>query len=92
MPKHYKTGEKHADSLINKLLKQKHLTRFRMTTELLAVAILDMNLHNLKDVKGLDVVAYETEAMNKLGLITEIAPPPHYLFQSYYRRICSRIL
>lgn len=72
--KHYKTGESMPDSLINKLLKQKTFNQGFMTTELLAAAILDMNLHNLKDVKGLDVVAYEKEAMNKLGLITEIAP------------------
>ena len=72
--KHYKTGESMPDSLINKLLKQKTFNQGFMTTELLAAGILDMNLHNLKDVKGLDVVAYETEAMNKLGLITEIAP------------------
>ena len=72
--KHYKTGESMPDSLINKLLKQKTFNQGFMTTELLAAAILDMNLHNLKDVKGLDVVAYETEAMNKVGLITEIAP------------------
>ena len=72
--KHYKTGESMPDSLINKLLKQKTFNQGFMTTELLAAAILDMNLHNLKDVKGLDVVAYEAEAMNKLGLITEIAP------------------
>lgn len=72
--KHYKTGESMPDSLINKLLMQKTFNQGFMTTELLAAAILDMNLHNLKDVKGLDVVAYETEAMNKLGLITEIAP------------------
>lgn len=72
--KHYKTGESMPDSLINKLLKQKTFNQGFMTTELLAAAILDMNLHNLKDVKGLDVVAYETEAMNKLGLITQIAP------------------
>ena len=73
--KHYKTGESMPDSLINKLLKQKTFNQGFMTTELLAAAILDMNLHNLKDVKGLDVVAYETEGMNKLGLNTENAPP-----------------
>lgn len=44
-----------------------------MTTELLAAAILDMNLHMLKDVKNLDVVSYEKEAMDKLNLISEIA-------------------
>lgn len=72
--KHYQTGETIPDSLIEKILKQKTFNQGFMTTELLAAAILDMNLHNLTDTKELDVVAYENEAMNKLGLIQEIAP------------------
>lgn len=72
--KHYKTGETIPDSLIEKILKQKTFNQGFMTTELLAAAILDMNLHNLTDIKGIDVVAYEKEAMNQLGLISEIAP------------------
>lgn len=72
--KHYQTGEVIPDSLINKILKQKTFNQGFMTTELLAAAILDMNLHNLKDVNNLDVIAYEKEAMNRLGLIAEIAP------------------
>lgn len=72
--KHYKTGEVIPDSLINKILSQKTFNQGFMTTELLAAAILDMNLHNLKEVKGLDMVAYEKQAMGQLGLIPEIAP------------------
>ncbi len=72
--KHYKTGEVIPDSLINKILSQKTFNQGFMTTELLAAAILDMNLHNLKEVKDLDVVAYEKQAMDQLGLIPEIAP------------------
>lgn len=72
--KHYKTGEIIPDSLITKILNQKTFNQGFMTTELLAAAILDMNLHNLKDVTNLDVISYEKEAMNKLGLIPEIAP------------------
>ena len=72
--KHYKTGEVIPDSLIEKLLNQKTFNQGFMTTELLAAAILDMNLHNLTNTQGLDVVAYEKEAMDKLGLIPEIAP------------------
>jgi len=72
--KHYQTGEVIPDSLINKILKQKTFNQGFMTTELLAAAILDMNLHNLTDVKNLDVISYEKEAMDKLGLIPEIAP------------------
>lgn len=72
--KHYQTGEVIPDSLIEKILNQKTFNQGFMTTELLAAAILDMNLHNLTDTKGLDVVAYEKEAMDKLGLIPEIDP------------------
>lgn len=72
--KHYQTGEVIPDSLIEKILKQKTFNQGFMTTELLAAAILDMNLHNLTQTDGLNVVAYEKEAMDKLGLIPEIAP------------------
>ena len=72
--KHYQTGEVIPDSLITKILNQKTFNQGFMTTELLAAAILDMNLHNLKDVNNLDVLAYEKEAMNQLGLISQIAP------------------
>lgn len=72
--KHYQTGETIPDSLIEKILNQKTFNQGFMTTELLAAAILDMNLHNLTDTKALDVLAYEKEAMNQLGLIPEIAP------------------
>lgn len=72
--KHYQTGETIPDSLITKILSQKTFNQGFTTTELLAAAILDMNLHNLTDVKNLDVLAYEKKAMNKLGLIPEIAP------------------
>ena len=72
--KHYQTGEVIPDNLIEKILKQKTFNQGFMTTELLAAAILDMNLHNLTDTENIDVVAYEKEAMDKLGLIPEIAP------------------
>lgn len=72
--KHYRTGEAIPDSIIDKILEQKTFNQGFMTTELLAAAILDMNLHNLKDTADLDVVAYEKQAMDKLGLIPEIAP------------------
>ena len=72
--KHYQTSETIPDSLIEKILNQKTFNQGFMTTELLAAAILDMNLHNLTDTKDLDVLAYEKEAMDQLGLIPEIAP------------------
>ncbi len=72
--KHYQTGETIPDSLINKILEQKTFNQGFMTTELLAAAILDMDLHTLTDTSNLDILAYEKEAMDRLGLIPEIAP------------------
>lgn len=72
--KHYQTGETIPDELIEKILNQKTFNQGFITTELMAAAILDMNLHNLTDTTGLDVIAFEKEAMDRLGLIPEIAP------------------
>ena len=72
--KHYQTGETIPNELIEKILNQKTFNQGFITTELMAAAFLDMNLHNLTDTTGLDVVAFEKEAMDRLGLIPEIAP------------------
>lgn len=72
--RHYQTGNTIPDELIEKIRKQKTFNQGFITTELMAAAILDMNLHNLTNTQGLDVVAYEKEAMDKLGLIPQIAP------------------
>lgn len=72
--KHYQTGEVIPDELIEKILRQKTFNQGFITTELMAAAILDMNLHNLTDMQGFDVENFEKEAMDSLGLIPEIAP------------------
>ena len=72
--KHYKTREPISDELIAKIANQSLFNQGFMTTELLAAALLDMEFHLLTDTKDLDVVAYEKQIMDKLGLIPEIAP------------------
>lgn len=72
--KHYQTGEVIPDELIEKILRQKTFNQGFITTELMAAAILDMNLHNLTDMQDFDVEKFEKEAMDSLGLIPEIAP------------------
>lgn len=72
--KHYQTGEVIPDTIINKILKQNTFNQGFITTELLAAAILDMELHMLTDVKDLDILSFEKKAMEKAGLIPEIAP------------------
>ena len=72
--KHYKTRETISDELIAKIENQALFNSGFMTTELLAAAILDMELHLLTSTEGLDVMAYEKQVMDKLGLIPQIAP------------------
>lgn len=72
--RHYQTGEVIPDALIEKIDKQNTFNQGFMTTELLAAAILDMELHNLTNADNLNVIDFEKKAMDKLGLIQEIAP------------------
>ena len=72
--RHYATGEVIPDELIQKIQNQSTFNQGFMTTELLAAALLDMDLHNLTEKQNLDAVAFEKAAMDKLGLIPEIAP------------------
>ncbi|MDR0745904.1 MAG: M3 family metallopeptidase [Mediterranea sp.] len=72
--KHYQTGEVISDELIEKIQQQSAFNQGFMTTELLAASLLDMELHNLIEIKDLEVIAFEKDAMDKLGLIPEIAP------------------
>jgi peptidyl-dipeptidase Dcp len=72
--RHYQTGEVIPDSLIDKILNQATFNQGFMTTELLAASLLDMELHNLTSADNVDITAFEKEAMDKLGLIPEIAP------------------
>lgn len=72
--KHYKTRETISDGLIAKIENQSHFNQGFMTTELLAAAILDMELHCLTSTDSLNVVDFEKQLMDKIGLIPQIAP------------------
>lgn len=72
--RHYKTGEVIPDELVAKIENQALFNQGFMTTELLAAALLDMEFHNLTTTEGLDVMAFEKQLMDKLGLIPQIAP------------------
>ncbi|MDL2213559.1 M3 family metallopeptidase, partial [Bacteroides sp. OttesenSCG-928-D19] len=72
--RHYQTGEVIPDALIEKILNQKTFNQGFMTTELLAAALLDMDLHNITSAEAFNPISFEQEAMDKLGLIPEIAP------------------
>ena len=72
--KHYQTREAIPDSLIAKIENQALFNQGFMTTELLAAAILDMEMHCLTTMEGFDVLLFEKQLMDKLGLIPQIAP------------------
>ena len=70
--KHYKTGEVIPHQLISKLEKSAQFNQGFETVELLAASLLDMDWHTIP-FNG-DVEAFEKAAMDKIGLIKEIAP------------------
>lgn len=72
--KHYQTREVIPDSLIAKIENQALFNQGFMTTELLAAAILDMEMHCLTTMEGFDVLQFEKQLMDKLGLIPQIVP------------------
>lgn len=72
--KHYQTGETIPDSLIDKIQAQGTFNQGFMTTELLAAAILDMELHKITNAETLNINTFEKQLTDTLGLITQIAP------------------
>lgn len=72
--KHNKTREPISDELIAKIENQALFNQGFMTTELLAAALLDMEMHNLTSTEGLDIAAFEKKVTDELGLIPQIAP------------------
>ena len=72
--KHYETGETIPQELIDKMDKAKYFNQGFITIEYLAASYLDMNWHTLTSDDILDPVEYETNALNKMGLIPEIIP------------------
>ncbi len=72
--KHYKTGEVIPERLIEKMNAANKFNQGFATVEYMAAAYLDMAWHSLQNMDEKDVRSFENEAMQKLGLISEIAP------------------
>ncbi len=72
--KHYQTGEIIPQALIDKIVASGKFNQGFETVEYLAASILDMDYHVLNTAEGLDVDKFETEQMQKIGLIKEIIP------------------
>ena len=71
---HYKTGEAIPDALVEKIRKSALFNQGFTTVEYLAASLLDMDYHTLTSPEEIDVLKFETDQMNKIGLIPEILP------------------
>ena len=71
--KHYQTGEVISDELIEKISKASNFNNGFTTTELVAAAILDLDMHTQNSYEGFNALAAEKETAKRIGLIDEIA-------------------
>lgn len=70
--KHYQTGEIIPQELIDKISNSRLFNQGFETVEYLAASFLDMDWHILTDTNERDVLKFEKESLNKIGLIPEI--------------------
>ncbi len=83
--KHYQTGAVIPDALVDKIKKSSLFNQGFETTEYLAASMLDMAYHTLKPGEvPTDVIAFEKQAMDKIGLIDQI--PPRYR-STYFQHV-----
>jgi peptidyl-dipeptidase Dcp len=70
--RHYKTGKPLPAALIKRLQAARTFNQGFQTVEYLASAIVDLDLHVLKDTKGLDVDDFERQTLGSIGMPDEI--------------------
>jgi len=72
--KHFETGEVIPQELLDKMKKAGRFNMGFITVEYMAACFLDMDWHMVteKDPAKIDVNKFETESLNKIGLIPEI--------------------
>lgn len=78
---HYKTGEPMPKPLLDKLLAAENFNQGFATVEYTACALVDLELHLLKDASSLDVASFERTALDKIDMpaaITMRHRIPHF--------------
>jgi peptidyl-dipeptidase Dcp len=100
---HYRTGAAMPDDLLERLLAARTFNQGFTTVEYVASALVDLDLHLLKDAKGFDVGAFEQTALARIGMPAEIVMrhrPPHFSHvfsgggyaSAYYSYMWSEVL
>ncbi len=81
---HYRTNEPIPQSLIDKITRSRLFNQGFMTTELVAAALSDLDIHSLTEYEPFDVMEFEHKVLNdKRGLISAIEPRYHYPYFSH---------
>ncbi len=75
--RHVKTGEPMPAALVERLLRARKFNQGFETVGFVASALVDMHVHLLADVEGLDIAALERETLARLGMPAAIAPYHH---------------
>ena len=70
--RHYRTGRPISPSLVKRLQAARNFNQGFQTVEYLASAIVDLDLHVLRDAKGLDVDWFEQQTLTRIGMPDEI--------------------
>ena len=92
---HYRTGRAIPDDLLKRLLAARTFNQGFATVEYVACALVDLDVHLLKDAEGFDVDAFEDDALARIGMPAEIVDaPPADAFRARVlgRRLCLRLL
>ena len=101
--RHYKTGERIPQALLDRLLATRTFNQGFATVEYTSSALVDLDLHSLTDTSGLDVSDFERNRLAHLGMPEEIVMRhrlPHFqhLFSgggyaaAYYSYLWSEVL
>jgi peptidyl-dipeptidase Dcp len=100
--KHYQTEAVIPDLLVKKIKQTATFNQGFMTAELVAAAILDLKWHTIESPLTVDVVTFENNVLNEIGLIPEIivrykSPYFSHIFDGgysagYYSYLWSEVL
>jgi peptidyl-dipeptidase Dcp len=101
--RHVRTGEPIPEDLLQKLIAARTFNRGCETLEYISSAMVDLELHLLKEPGNLDINAFERQTLERIGMPDEIVMrhrPPHfghvfsgsYYAASYYSYMWSEVL
>ncbi|MFP3859692.1 MAG: M3 family metallopeptidase, partial [Bacteroidales bacterium] len=99
--RHYETDEVIPDELVQKMEKSQYFNQGFETVEYLAASLLDMEYHTMEEPKDIEVMEFENDYLESMGLIPEIEPRYHSTYfthitggyaAGYYSYIWSGVL